>query len=59
MELTWVGYRIALQVQREKADRKRLPTATQACELQLSQERRDVRTRHALACGNRYVAPAR
>ncbi len=59
MELTWVGYRITLQVQREKADRKRRPSATQACELHLSQRRRDVQTRHLLACGNRHVAPIR
>lgn len=59
MELTWGGYRITLRVQRERADRKRLPTETQACEPQLSQERRDVQTGHSLACGNRYVAPTR
>jgi hypothetical protein len=59
MELTWGGYRITLWVQQERIGRKRLPAETQACELQPSKDRRDVQTRHSLACGSRYVAPSR
>ncbi len=59
MELTWAGYRIMLRVQRERADRRRLLNETQACEPQLSEERRDAQAGHSLACGNRYVAPNR
>ncbi len=59
MELTWVGYRIRLEVRQEEVHRGRLPLAKQLYEHRPSQQRQQVHKQHLLASGCRYVAPTR
>jgi len=59
MELTWVGYRIRLEVRQEEVHRGRLPLAKHLYEHRLSQQRQQAHKQHLLASGCRYVAPTR
>ena len=59
MELTWVGYRISVKVQRKEAGRRQLPASKQVHQTRLSQQCQKIQNQHLLASGSRYVAPTR
>lgn len=59
MELTWVGHRISVKVQRKETGRRQLPASKQVHQARLSQQRQEVQNQHLLASGSRYVAPTR
>jgi hypothetical protein len=59
MELTWIGYRIRLEVRQEEVHRGRLPLAKHLCDHRLSQQRQQAHKQHLLTSDCRYVAPTR
>jgi hypothetical protein len=59
MELSWVGYRICIRVQKHQGAGKPVRAATEVPRPHSSRRQQGPEERYLLASGSRFVAPAK